>query len=1161
MILHFPNVDALRLVIAAGLLPADTINGPAQVSFDSAGAIAVETDGKWTKKSAAELTRLGIAGAKRHLGEIEAVSSWLQIVPAVKVNGTPQLSSQAPVLLELESAIDLPTILTEMLRLGNDRQSVRRLKTTAGDDRILLRVVGPPYYTLLRAIDDTASGTTAPLRAYVEAAPRVWVLLGWTHPYAAQTAAPEGQMILIGEGRRRQTFPEAPFQDIYEILKFDLPAVSTEWSGATMPDKLRVPMRLVAGNAADAAELWVIDGAGVDRLDAFIRDSGEGTTQRLKFAVASNAAGRTSIVLRVTASKLAPPVLPFAEVVGYKQYYKLPNLFLPVGMRLHPMLRRDVVRKLLADNPDELVWLAPTAAGGFVPQTLSEDSFRPLEEWVDYILETHHAPLTAWIEASRFEFDSFLCSEALPKPKPPDDKTPKSRKPKGDEASKPLTPNADTKPLAKPTDTFASDGPMLPPEAIVAKPPSEWMIRRTELEAEFLSLDGPLDAPARAALWPHLAEANAGAGDVRESILCRLYGIWNDDAVGRRDLNEAVAVEFPNRRGPVAVDEFESAMVLDNPTLDEVRRFAVMWLLAVREKPTGLLERLPAVQRYLETQEAKLPLRLLWLSMTAVAKLSGADTLGLARTRDRILQRLLEEGIRAERDLPYFLRAVGSKDSERLRQIRSKAMELHALVRSWAEAGLKHDAAKKGQAGQSDQLATLGYTDLMFAYALAKLGEPTEARVLVETARKQLEAHKPDEDRGIAARFLFKAFRTRVEAAIAGKTTGGGLDTILADELEEIHIKGKSVSDVRNNPFSISHYAIMRLREQSNVLEPHEKTNPYHDYMKEKDELRKALAELPKLRDPGQLQRQIRSLYRDGHGGKPTAEERFLVLVTGMPLAGRVGEPFTIELLGLVPEAMKALGVPTSTPNPELPEKQAKLLEHGLMLAANYDRREIVQQLGDQFIDLLGKKTDEQRFRIVNIVAGRCLKSLRKLGAHDEIHKLLARMEATLFDGLPASKVRDRFAATPDLWSKALQSLLYIAGGRLTYGLTEQAEPILDQARLELLGRSTIIHSKDYTPLAQAYIHAVSQGPAEAGLLCLAELFTKMEPARVQNSYTTSKFYSRFHLNVVEELVTALISDDFALGSAGRRWLDEEEYLVRQRIHADMRNQLASASM
>ena len=76
-----------------------------------------------------------------------------------------------------------------------------------------------------------------------------------------------------------------------------------------------------------------------------------------------------------------------------------------------------------------------------------------------------------------------------------------------------------------------------------------------------------------------------------------------------------------------------------------------------------------------------------------------------------------------------------------------------------------------------------------------------------------------------------------------------------------------------------------------------------------------------------------------------------------------------------------------------------------------------------------------------------------------------------------------------------------------------------------------------------------------------SELFHKMDPARITNTYTTAPHYSRFHLNLAEDVILAVVSDEFALGPAGRRWLDDDEYLVRKRIHADMKRNLATSGL
>ena len=45
-------------------------------------------------------------------------------------------------------------------------------------------------------------------------------------------------------------------------------------------------------------------------------------------------------------------------------------------------------------------------------------------------------------------------------------------------------------------------------------------------------------------------------------------------------------------------------------------------------------------------------------------------------------------------------------------------------------------------------------------------------------------------------------------------------------------------------------------------------------------------------------------------------------------------------------------------------------------------------------------------------------------------------------------------------------------------------------------------------------------------------------------------------LRVAEAVVLALAREDAAGGSAVRRWLDEDEYLVRRRVHRDMKQAL-----
>jgi hypothetical protein len=540
--------------------------------------------------------------------------------------------------------------------------------------------------------------------------------------------------------------------------------------------------------------------------------------------------------------------------------------------------------------------------------------------------------------------------------------------------------------------------------------------------------------------------------------------------------------------------------------------------------------------------------------------------------RDRLLQRLLAEGLSPERDLPSFLRNAGLRDSERLRVVRDKALDLHETVRKWIEAHAK----KPGAAGQDDPiLRNLPFVDLLFAFALARLGEATPAKRLLENARREMVKPVPpltdykQFDAIIAAisdNYLYGGFRYRVEQALLSKPQTGPLSPDLVRELDDLTRKGQSPdyamkgpTGQSGNPYWQAEYVIGRMRQQSRILEPHENLDPYATVTRHSDRFKKEVVELQQLRDPVKLADRIRRLYREGIPDRPLKEVQFLLLHQALPLAPRAGEAFTTELLNLVPAALaydppQKPGAPAS----DTTEVRAELLQRAMTFAAHYDRRDDVRQLVARFVELVRSQPEDRRLKLINVIAGQSLQSLRKFGLRDDIDQLLGQIQSAVLQGADLAGLRKRYVGhTPAAWAAVLQALSNLAAGWLTFGLNDRAAPILDLVRNELLGSGGPAYPpQDYTALARAYIRAVGQGPSESGLPRIIELFRQMGAGKISNSYTTSRYYSRFHLNLVEEVVQALVSDEFALGPAGRRWLDDDEYLVRRRIHADMRRHL-----
>src|SRR5262249_44239198 len=123
----------------------------------------------------------------------------------------------------------------------------------------------------------------------------------------------------------------------------------------------------------------------------------------------------------------------------------------------------------------------------------------------------------------------------------------------------------------------------------------------------------------------------------------------------------------------------------DQPQAADVRALAayVFWAAEQRPPSRPLVERLPRVRHFLETWERILPVRAVWLAWVGLTRLSGGDVLGLARARDRLLERLYQNGLRPEQDLAPFLRFSGQPSSERFRAFREWLVGLADRGQDW----------------------------------------------------------------------------------------------------------------------------------------------------------------------------------------------------------------------------------------------------------------------------------------------------------------------------------------------------------------------------------------------------------------------------------------------------------------------------------------------
>jgi hypothetical protein len=318
-------------------------------------------------------------------------------------------------------------------------------------------------------------------------------------------------------------------------------------------------------------------------------------------------------------------------------------------------------------------------------------------------------------------------------------------------------------------------------------------------------------------------------------------------------------------------------------------------------------------------------------------------------------------------------------------------------------------------------------------------------------------------------------------------------------------------------------YVVGRLYEQSRILDPDGEIDPYSQlYLSSTlsgsvGRVNREFAELRTVSDPSEIADRIRRLYSDPPDLHRPEGHRLRVLLQALPLAGRAGETFAVELLGHVPGLLAAATgeAATKAQRPEWPQ-QMWLLERAIRVACNVGRADLTRDFAGQFADLANRFPPEIRPRLISVIGRSCLRSLRVLGLRDEIEQLAIR----LLEALPDSPSNPR---NPESVVPLLQSRLVLAAAWLTTGSNAGVEPILDQARATLLaGDRPRLRPADYSELGGAYISAVGQGPAGDGLGRVSELFGDILPGRIRDTFSTAPYFARLYLNLSEDAVAAV---------------------------------------
>lgn len=1083
--LVFPSDEALQVALKSGLVPAEVQRAPASIGRTKDGEVLVAPSQPVGTKAKKVLLASGVV--ERSVPSLVGkVSCWAEALAPLRV-GEPE-GNPSLVLFTVTGEGTLLELAGELLRLGCDRQELRALDGSQGLVA-LVKVVEAPWFVLSRALDHLDG-----LRAFVPTPAgqdRVWTEVGYEHPLDGAFNVEGDQLLCITREGAWWRLPVGTWTDVDNLVEADSLAPLAKRQADTALPKIPVTLTLTRATRPEAPTLFVLrpsahPRAPREQVEALVRGLPEAQLENVLFAVSGDV-----VVLRARpgreANTGALPGTPYARVAD------LQNLFVPVGLTVEPPLRRDRLRTWLAPDPDLVTWLEPTDKG-FSRLSLPEGAFRPLSDWVEYVIDGAADTLEAWVRSATFDLQPFVASEeAAPsgprEPRASDDEQKQRARPRGRAESR--------APVAAAPETVRA------PTAVtveVPRSPSEVEALVAGEERAFLEMEAKADSTERQQAWARLAELYARVQRPRDAGMAWAHAVWEAGP-------EATAT-LARRWADTSGGKLEALLAEKTPNVEQTRA-AAAHLLAVASAGPSAVTRLADWSAFFDRFDDDLDVRSFWLARYALFRLSGGDALGLARARDRVLARL-QRGLSLDRDVPRLMRVTGAAGAGGAGTDRALrvAQQLEGLLKAFDETPRKRSPV------EAPPHLTRAYVGFEFAWGFARLGSADRARALREQSLAVLEkvasTTDPKDQNAPVHRYLMRAYSARIDQALEGVSPETPLGPEINGQLPSLE------------PFQ--RYKVDRLRQFSHVLEPQERLDATTDFFRaHQNHGAEELAALRGMKDPAELLRGIEERARVAADGQLAVEERAR-LIDGL-----------LDFLPSVPES-QALPLLQRfvTLSDAMPAKlRALLYEDALKVAGHFGRTALVKQLVASLGRLFGELGAEGMSELgATLVAG--VRSLRRVGLREEAGELLQRASAVL-------KGED---------TKTLIARLGLAGGLAYLGQTAQAQPIIDDAQARLSRSESGLIPVDRLKLTRFTGRALGHLPTETALPGLLRLAQQLP--WVTDAFNTNSHFCLSLVDFADALVLGHVGDDLTLNEATRRFLEEDEYLVRRRVHRDV---------
>ena len=420
-------------------------------------------------------------------------------------------------------------------------------------------------------------------------------------------------------------------------------------------------------------------------------------------------------------------------------------------------------------------------------------------------------------------------------------------------------------------------------------------------------------------------------------------------------------------------------------------------------------------------------------------------------------------------------------------------------------------------------MSNRAFSDLMLAWAHARLGDPAQASPLAEDATIQLST-------GDAAhRWLAAAFNHRIDEAARGEAHAGEWPATMLNDLAAVD------SHLR--------YIIDQIRARSRILEPDLRANPFGAWMRHATPVSRAISDLETISEPDEFAARFQTAL-SATAGTDEISDRLRLIETAANHARRapdeIVEAVSREGLLLVDQFL------SRPPDFKAADYYFRVLVTALCNLAVWRRDH----------SLLG----QMRVRLSNWI---------RYGNHTASYPFGRILLDALIPGLYRTDLATDAALLLDLTSEVgpplcadetgsgdhLETQLQFAGCRRWLGQRAQSERVFEQARSFLFGDAARqVKPVTLVRVAEGYLLARGRGPAADFGPDLLDFFARLP--RFPNGFTTATHFSRLHLSVVEAAVLAVTTDDFRTMRDLHARLGVDETVARRALIPGLRDRV-----